>query len=134
VVVGPIIPDVALDDLKTLQEASLRDRAAVDRWVETTAANEEVSRALVRIDEQVPVQFIPLGVKTAQLAEAVGVVTVGELKQRVTGDIRPGDRVMVTGSRHGVKFWRLMDVGQPLTNPGRTILRMAVTDADLSRD
>src|SRR4051794_19478023 len=102
--VGPVIPDVALADLKTLQEAGLRDRAVVERWVTTTAENEEVSGSWVEVDESVPVQYVPLGTKTAELAAAVGVVATGLVKQRVTGDIRQGDRVVVRGVRSGVRF------------------------------
>lgn len=131
--VGPIIPDVAVADLKTLQEASLRDRAVVERWVETTAENEEVSGAWVVVDENVAVQYVPLSTKLATLAAATGTVATGIMKQRVTGDIRPGDRVLIRGQRSGVRFQRLMQVGLPVQGPSRTILRMAVTDSDLSR-
>lgn len=130
---GPIHSDVAFADLKTLQEASLRDRAAHERWVTSTAENEEVTGAWVVLAESLPVQYAPMGAKTAELAAAVGVVATGVVKQRKTGGIEPGDRLMVRGARSGVRFWRLVNVGVELQAPGWTCRRMTVTDTDLSR-
>lgn len=132
--VAPFITDTDLDDLRTLQGASLRDRGTVERWVVTTAENEEESGSWVVVDENVPVTYVPMSSRTAEVAAATGVVATGILKQRVTGDIRPGDRVIVRGVRGKVRFQRLGNIGLALQGPGRTVQRMGWTDTDLTRE
>ena len=130
---GPILPDVAFADLKTLQEASLRDRALHERWVTSEAENGEVTGAWIIVAESVPVQYVPVSSKTATLAAAVGVVATGIVKQRTTGHIEPGDRLLIRGVRSGVRFQRLTDVGIQIQAPGWTCRRMWATDTDLTR-
>lgn len=130
---GPVIPEGHLADLRVVQESGLRFRAYVERAVEQTADNGEVTTTWVEVASNVPCLLVPMGPRDAEWAAARGIVATGILKQRLLGPMDPADRAVVRGVMSGVRVQHFVKAVADLSRPGRVVRRLAVVDVDISR-
>src|SRR4051794_33334242 len=101
---APILPEAAFGPLRVMQEKGLRHRGFVERSVTIRLPNGEEETGWQVVEANIPVLLVPAGVDEAAQAEAQGIKARWVLKQRLTGSILPGDRVVVTGRSGGQAF------------------------------